>query len=129
MFSINYHIVLITKNRRPVFIGPIKDYIESTIREISKSRELLASDIDVYPDHIRLNIAASPMESPYSIVKALKNLTWSFLVLKFPEIKAALSDGLWSSSYYIVTVEEVDKRTIDEYVAAHNDSNMVKLVA
>jgi REP element-mobilizing transposase RayT len=119
--------VLITKNRVKVFYGPVKEYLKETIREIAKSRELVACDIEVHPDHVRMTVSAGPMESPYSIVKAFKNLTWSFLLLKHPELRSTLSNGLWSTAYYIVTVEEVSKKTIDDYVAAHSDERAMKI--
>lgn len=121
MFSINYHIVLITNKKREVFEGEVSSYLEQVIRDVARSRELSVYDIDVRPDHVRMTIAAGPMESPYSIVKAFKNLTWSFLMMKYPSLRETLTGGLWSPSYYIVTVQDVDSKTIDDFVNAHDD--------
>lgn len=127
VFSINYHIVLVTKNRKKVLVGPVKDYIRELILEIAASRELVVREIEVNPDQVRMTVSAGPMDSPYMIVKAIKNLTWSFMLLRHPALKESLSGGLWSSSYYVVTVEDVDRKAIDDYVSAQSE-NAIKVI-
>jgi putative transposase len=64
-FLINYHFVWIPKYRKDFLKDPeVKNTVEETIRELSKTYKFDILALEIMPDHIHLFISALPRYSP-----------------------------------------------------------------
>ena len=119
VYLLNYHLILITKYRKKIFIN---DNIVERTKEIMRN---IASDFDVDiinqecgEDHIHLMISTKPTVELTKLVNLLKGSSSRYLRKEFePEISEQLyGDSFWSDSYYIATAGNVSVDTIYKYI-------------
>ncbi|MBR6406475.1 MAG: IS200/IS605 family transposase [Lachnospiraceae bacterium] len=118
VYSLQYHIVWVTKYRKPVFTGDIRTDVISYLNETMKSLEIVPLAMEVMPDHIHILADCKPQLRLSDAIKVLKGNTARWLFLKHPEIKKTLWGGhLWNPSYFVVTVSD---RSIEQVFAYIN---------
>lgn len=119
VYLLNYHLILITKYRKKMFIN---DTIVERTKEIMRN---IASDFDVDiinqecgEDHIHLMISTKPTIELTKLVNLLKGTSSRYLRKEFElEISEQLyGDSFWSDSYYIATAGNVSVDTIYKYI-------------
>jgi putative transposase len=119
VYLLNYHLILITKYRKKIFIN---DNIVERTKEIMRN---IASDFDVDiinqecgEDHIHLMISTKPTVELTKLVNLLKGTSSRYLRKEFEtEISEQLyGDSFWSDSYYIATAGNVSVDTIYKYI-------------
>lgn len=117
VYSLMYHIVWVTKYRRPVFTDTISEDIKSYLRETMDSLQMDCIAMEVMPDHIHLLVSCKPQLRLSDAIKILKGNTARWLFLSHPEIKQSLWGGhLWNPSYFVVTVSDRSQQQIEEYI-------------
>ena len=123
VYSLQYHIVWVTKYRKPVFTGIIEADVKQYLFETLKSLDMTVIAMEVMPDHIHLLVDCKPQLCLSDAVKVLKGNIGRWLFLKHPEIKEQLWGGhLWNPSYFVATVSD---RTLDQ-VKTYIDSQKSK---
>ena len=118
-FLLQYHMVLVTKYRRPCLEGVIRTCVYSKIRGIFKERGLNILEINGEADHIHILFEADPFTSPGELVQVVKTQSSRFVrkfygntILK----KWYWKPYFWSESYFITTVSENSLSTVEEYI-------------
>ena len=87
VYSLQYHIVWVTKYRKPIFIGDIEQDIRGYLLKTLKSLDMDIIAMEVMPDHIHLLVNCKPQLRLSDAIKVLKGNTARWLFLKHPEIK------------------------------------------
>ena len=117
VYSLQYHIVWVTKYRKPVFTGIIETEVKQYLLEILKSLEITPIAMEVMPDHIHLLVDCKPQLRLSDAIKILKGNIARWLFLKHPEIKQQLWGGhLWNPSYFVVTVSDRSLEQVKTYI-------------
>ena len=112
VYSLQFHIVWVTKYRKPIFLGSIESEVRQYLLETMQSLEMRPLAMEVMPDHIHLLVDCKPQIRLSDAVKILKGNTARWLFLKHPEVKQQLWGGhLWNPSYFVSTVSD---RTLDQ---------------
>ena len=115
--SLQYHIVWVTKYRKPVLIGEIKSNVKQYLLETLKSINMTPIAIEIMPDHVHLLVDCKPQLRISDAVKILKGNTARWLFLKHPEIKTQLWGGhLWNPSYFVATVSDRTLEQVETYI-------------
>ncbi len=116
--EIRYHFVWCPKYRRPVLQGAIAERLKELLQERVASLGGKILELAIQPDHIHLFVQMrTPYLSPAQIAFRLKGYTSRVLRQEFAELRRRLPT-LWSRSYYVGTVEQVSKETVERYIAA-----------
>ena len=117
VYSLRYHLIIVTKYRREVLIGTIKQEMEELLRSLADQFELQVEAMEIKPDHVHMLIDASPKHSISSVMKGLKGISARMLLMHHPEVKQKLYEGhLWQPNYFAVTVSERSKEQIVDYL-------------
>ena len=117
IYSLQYHIVWVTKYRKHIFIGEIETDVRKYLLKTLKSLDMVPLAIEVMPDHIHLFVDCKPQLRLSDAIKILKGNTARWLFLKHPEIKEQLWDGhLWNPSYFVATVSERTLEQVKHYI-------------
>ena len=117
VYSLQYHIVWVTKYRKPVFTGIIETEVKQYLLEILKSLETTPIAMEVMPDHIHLLVDCKPQLRLSDAIKILKGNIARWLFLRHPEIKQQLWGGhLWNPSYFVVTVSDRSLEQVKTYI-------------
>ena len=80
VYSLQYHIVWVTKYRKPIFIGEIEEDVRSYLLETLKSLDMTVLAMEIMPDHIQLLVDCKPQLRLSDAIKILKGNTarWLF---------------------------------------------------
>ena len=121
VYMITYHIVFVSKYRRPFITDEIGDYLKALCSDIciKHGGELISGETD--KDHMHLLISMPQHESPAGIIRVLKAQT-SRKLRCIPEydrhIKKFLFGGksMWSPSYFVSTTGGAPLEKIKEYI-------------
>ena len=117
IYSLQYHIVWVTKYRKPIFIGAIETEVKEYLLEILKSLDMKLLAMEIMPDHIHLLVDCKPQLRLSDAIKILKGNTARWLFLSHPELKQQLWDGhLWNPSYFVATVSERTLEQVKTYI-------------
>ncbi len=117
VYSLQYHIVWVTKYRKPVFKGSIEEDVKQYLIQTMESLDMKVLAMEVMPDHIHLLVDCKPQLRLSDAVKILKGNTARWLFLAHPEIKKSLWGGhLWNPSYFVSTVSDRSLSQITDYI-------------
>ena len=121
VYLMTYHLVFVTKYRKPVISDEIDDFMKILCSEICKEHggELISAESDV--DHLHLLISMPPQERPSDIIRVLKTQTSKKIHLnaeydKYVKQYLFGDASLWGPSYFIATTGGVTLDKIKEYV-------------
>lgn len=122
IYSLQYHIVWVTKYRKPIFIGDIESEIKGYLFETLKSLDMVPIAMEIMPDHIHLLVDCKPQLRLSDAIKILKGNTARWLFLNHPEIKKQLWGGhLWNPSYFVVTVSDRSYEQVKQYINSQKE--------
>lgn len=117
VYSLQYHLILVTKYRRGVLVGPVKSDLNQLLHSLAKQFELNIKEITIMSDHVHMLVDASPKHSISSIMKGLKGVSAKMLFSRHPELKQQLWGGhLWQPSYFVATVSDRTEEQISYYI-------------
>lgn len=117
VYSLQYHIVWVTKYRKEVFVGNIKEDVMYYLKQTLETLEMKVIAMEVMPDHIHLLVDCKPQLRLSDAIKVLKGNTAKWLFLQHPEIKQKLWGGhLWNPSYFVVTVSDRSIEQVSDYI-------------
>ena len=119
MYNFHYHLIWVTKYKKPVFTTPVLiDEMKTILKDLSAVNEILIEEMEVMPDHIHLLISFKPKHAPSSIVKYLKGHSAKIFFQNHPEIRDSSFWGghLWSHSYYMSTLGNMSQEVVEKYI-------------
>ena len=117
VYSLQYHIVWVTKYRKPIFVGAIEQDVKNYLIETLKSLDMDVLAMEIMPDHIHLLVDCKPQLRLSDAIKILKGNTARWLFLSHPEIKKQLWGGhLWNPSYFVATVSDRTLEQVKSYI-------------
>lgn len=122
VYSLQYHIVWVTKYRNPIFTDNIETDVKTYLIDILKSLDMDVIAMEVMPDHIHLMVSCKPQLRLSDAIKILKGNIARWLFIKHPEIKKQLWGGhLWNPSYFVVTVSDRSYEQVKQYINSQKE--------
>jgi putative transposase len=115
---LRYHLVWVVRRRRPVLAGQVDRRLTELLRQSAADMDLEITSLSIHPDHVHLQVLATPELAPSQIVYRFKVATAAALRSEFPELKKLPS--MWNGSYLVSSDRELAQEDIDRYVEAHN---------
>ena len=118
-FLLQYHMVLVTKYRKPVLTGEVKELVYRTIRDIFTERGLNILEMNGADDHVHILFEADPYTTPGELVNVVKTKTSRFARKEYGETvlkKYYWKPLFWSDSYFITSVSENILANVQKYI-------------
>ena len=116
-YDIKYHIVWITKYRKPVITGAIAERTRELIREICQVNEVEILVGHVGSDHIHLLVSVPPHLSVSKLVQYLMENSSRRLQIEYKEMnKQFWGQHLWARGYFVASSGNVTDEIIREYI-------------
>ncbi len=116
-YDIKYHIVWITKYRKPVITGKVAERTRELIRSVCKENEVEILSGHVSKDHIHLLVSVPPHISASKIVQYIKGYSSRKIQMEFKEInKQFWGRHLWARGYFVASSGNVTDEVIAEYI-------------
>ena len=118
-FLLQYHIVLVTKYRRPVLTGAVKELVYQVIQDIFDEKDFVILEINGEADYIHILFEADPFTAPGTLVNVIKTKTSRYARTQYGDtiLKESCQDSLfWSNSYFTTIANENSLQLIQEYI-------------
>ncbi len=116
-YDIKYHIVWITKYRKPVITGRIAERTRELIRGTCKQNDVDIIAGHVSKDHIHMLVSVPPHLSASKLVQYLKGYSSRKLQMEYKELnKQFCGKHLWARGYFVASSGNVTDEVIAEYI-------------
>jgi putative transposase len=123
IYDLKYHLVWITKYRKPVLSGEIGRRVRELVRRICASLDVEIIKGNIRQDHVHLLVSVPPTLSVSKLVQRMKGVTSRVLLQENKGLnKAFWGRHLWSRGYFVASVGEVTEEIISKYI--ENQHNM-----
>jgi putative transposase len=122
VYDNKYHLVWITKFRKPVLLGDVAIRVRELIREICRSLEVEIIKGHVSKDHVHLFVSIPPYHSVSKVMQQVKGKTSRKLLSENRTLmKQFWGRHLWARGYFSATSGNVTDEVIAQYIENQGD--------
>ena len=119
VYDLKYHLVWITKYRKPVLRNEIGKRLRELIRETCKQHDVEIISGAIQPDHIHLLVSVPPNLSVSKLMQYLKGRSSRKMLQEFGELSRQFwGRHLWARGYFAVSSGNVTDDVIKQYIDA-----------
>ena len=130
-FSLHYELVLVTKNKTPIFDEHIAEFGVDIFRNIATSYQVNLSSVHYEKTHMHFKFEAYPTTNLYKFINAFKSASSRKIKNTFEEVREKLSGAaMWEANYFLITTGDSSTdmvlHYIEEYIKCdelHHDHN------
>ena len=117
VFSLHYHLILVTKYRRQVFDDEVSDRAKAIFERIAPDYKIEIIEWNHDKDHVHVLFKAHPKTEMSKFINTYKSASSRLLKKEFPRIKAKLwEDKFWSQSFCLITTGGAPLEVIKQYI-------------
>ena len=117
VYDIKYHLVWITKYRKPVLMGEIAMRLRDLIREISKTMDVEIVKGHISKDHVHILVSSPPYISVSKLMQRVKGKTSLKLLNEYRLLsKQFWGRHLWARGYFAASTGNVTAEAIAQYI-------------
>lgn len=117
VYDIKYHIVWITKYRKPVLQGVIAERVRELIREICRAHDVEIIKGHVSKDHVHLFLSVPPDISVSKLVQRLKGKSAYKLLQEFKGLNRQFwGRHMWARGYFVASSGNITDEMIVQYI-------------
>lgn len=117
VYDIKFHVVWITKYRKPVLRCDVAIRLRDLIREICKAMDVEILKGHVSKDHVHILISSPPHLSVSKLVQRLKGKTSRKLLSEYRTLsKQFWGRHLWARGYFVASSGNVTDDVIAQYI-------------
>jgi putative transposase len=121
VYDLKYHIVWITKYRKPVMQGEIALRVRELIRQTCATLDVYIESGHVSKDHIHLLLSVPPDLSVSELVKRLKGRSSRLMLQEFNELRRQFwGQHLWARGYFAASSGNVTDEVIKQYIESQD---------
>lgn len=118
VYSLHYHLVLVTKYRRKCFTKKMLERLEEICKHISSLWDIDLLEFGGEEDHIHLLLSMHPNIIPSRFVNNLKTVTSRILRKEFSDVlgKFYWKPILWSRAYCLISAGGAPLNVLKKYI-------------
>ena len=117
VFSLYYHLILVTKYRRPVFDNEISNKARALFEAIAPTYKIEVLEWNHDQDHVHIFFKAQPKTELSKFINAYKSASSRVLKKEFPSIRKQLwQDMFWSRSFCLLSSGGAPIEVIQQYI-------------
>ena len=122
VFSLNYHLVLVTKYRRKVITDQISDRLKEIFTYIQPDYNITLKEWNHDKDHVHILFSAHPKSEITKFLNAYKSASSRLIKKEHPEIRSQLwKDAFWSQSFCLISVGGVTLDILKAYIETQGE--------
>ena len=124
VFSMYYHLVLVTKYRRKVINDSISNRLREIFDYIAVNYNISVVEWNDDQDHIHILFKAQPNSELSKFINAYKSASSRLIKKEYPDIKEKLwKEYFWSRSFCLITTGGVTIDVIKQYIESQGDQH------
>ncbi len=118
VYELKYHIVWITKYRKPILHGALGLRVRELIRQTCASLDVYILKGHIARDHVHLLVSVPPMIAVSELVKRLKGRSSRKMLQEYAELRREYwGRHLWARGYFVASTGNVTDEMVAEYIA------------
>ena len=122
VFSLNYHLVLVVKYRRPVINDTVSARLREIFEYIQPSYNITLKEWNHDRDHVHVRFSAHPKSELTRFLNAYKSASSRLIKKEFPEIRGKLwKEYFWSRSFCLISTGGASVETIRRYIESQGE--------
>ena len=124
VFSMYYHLVLVTKCRRKVINDTISKRLREIFDYIAVNYNISVVEWNDNQDHVHILFKAQPNSELSKFINAYKSASSRLIKKEYPDIKEKLwKEYFWSRSFCLITTGGVTIDVIKQYIESQGDQH------
>lgn len=117
VFSLHYHLILVTKYRKPVFNDEISERAKILFEAIAPNYKIEVLEWNYDQDHVHILFKAQPKTELSKFINAYKSASSRVLKKEFPSMRKQLwQDMFWSRSFCLLSSGGAPIEVIRQYI-------------
>lgn len=117
VFSLHYHLILVTKYRKPVFDDETSERARALFEAIAPAYKIEVLEWNHDQDHVHIFFKAQPKTELSKFINAYKSASSRILKKEFPSMKKQLwQDMFWSRSFCLLSSGSASIEVIQQYI-------------
>ena len=122
VFSLNYHLVLVVKYRRPVINDTVSARLREIFEYIQPSYNITLKEWNHDRDHVHVLFSAHPKSELTRFLNAYKSASSRLIKKEFPEIREKLwKEYFWSRSFCLISTGGAPIETVRRYIESQGE--------
>ena len=123
VYDLKYHVVWITKYRKPVLRGEIAKRLRELIRQTCETLDVYIEVGHIATDHVHLLVSVPPQVSVSDLLQRLKGRSSRKMLDEFGELKKQFwGQHLWARGYFAVSSGNVTDEIIKQYIESQGEN-------
>ena len=124
VFSMYYHLVLVTKYRIKVINDSISNRLREIFDYIAVNYNISVVEWNNNQDHVHILFKAQPNSELSKFINAYKSASSRLIKKEYPDIKEKLwKEYFWSRSFCLITTGGVTIDVIKQYIESQGDQH------
>ena len=124
VFSLYYHLILVTKYRKPVFDDEISERARTLFEAIAPAYKIEVLEWNHDQDHVHIFFKAQPKTELSKFINAYKSASSRVLKKEFPSMRKQLwQDMFWSRSFCLLSSGSAPIEVIRQYIKEQGSKN------
>lgn len=118
VYSLSYHLILVTKYRHPCMTQEIQTRIQEVVESLFEKWGCTLIELNGEIDHIHILFEAPPQIRLASTINSLKSVTSRYIRKEFPEeLEPFYSKPyFWNNSYFLISTGGAPIEIIRQYI-------------
>ena len=117
VYDLKYHVVWITKYRKPVLRGQIALRLRELIRQTCEANDIYIEKGHIANDHVHLLVSVPPHVSVSDMMQWLKGRSARKMLQEFNELRRQFwGQHLWARGYFVASSGNVTDEIIAQYI-------------
>jgi putative transposase len=117
VYDIKYHIVWITKYRKPIMKGIIASRLRDIIREICRAHDVDIIKGHVSSEHVHVFVSVPPDISVSKLVQMMKGKLSRKMMMEYKSLsKEFWGRHMWARGYFVASSGNVTDEVIMKYI-------------
>jgi putative transposase len=117
VYDLKFHIVWITKYRKPVLTGEVAVRMRELVREICKVKDVEILKGHISRDHVHLFVSLPPHISVSELLKAVKGRTSRKILMEFKTLNRQFwGRHFWARGYFAASSGNVTDEVVMKYI-------------
>ena len=117
VFSLHYHLILVTKYRKSVFDDEISERAKALFEAIAPRYKIEILEWNHDQDHVHIFFKAQPKTELSKFINAYKSASSRVLKKEFPSMREQLwQDMFWSRSFCLLSSGSAPIEVIQQYI-------------
>ena len=124
VFSLNYHLILVVKNRRQIFTDEISNRAREIFEYIAPNYKIELVEWNHDRDHVHVLFKGQPKTEMSKFINAYKSASSRLLKKEYPTIRQKLwKEMFWSRSFCLLSSGGTPIETIRQYIENQGERN------